>query len=368
VKDRQSIGVSRVAIKFGRSLETKLPSTCHRVQARSHHVELVRPVKAASRISSLGPSLLDLDLGCSVGVGVGGYVLALDKHPPAVPEDNVEVWFTVPVHQHGGRYLRVGVEMVLEVMLGDTAPHGNSQTGAVGDNPEDLPAREIELDLQPVTALAGREDGIVRSNLCCLKAERWIEPEAGCTTLESDVGQQTIWRKGNDRLESLADTSDPAKQARPVLSFPHMPSINSGSEQVRFLELDGDSHGQRVVSDRIEAYEQSELEVNPDDDRRVDPGDVLSERMVALHPGRLAAVADLNPVLIDRPSLDRGRVASKRIAENSESLIVRALDPQVPRGTIRFADIKEFGARPYNGVLEEGMNIASAGDSIDVCV
>jgi hypothetical protein len=177
-----------------------------------------------------------------------------------------------------------------------------------------------------------------------------------------------LWCEGDDCLESFADTRDPPTHAWPILSLPDMPAVSHSTTQVGFFELDRDAHRQWVVPQRVKADEQPELEVDAEDDRGVDTSEVVAERMVVLHPGSLAAVADLNSVLVGWSPLDRSWVAAKRVAEDAEPLVVLPLNAQVYGGPVAAADIKEFGARLTNGVLEEDVKIVSTDHAIDVRV
>jgi hypothetical protein len=175
-----------------------------------------------------------------------------------------------------------------------------------------------------------------------------------------------LGNEGHDGFEAFRCAALLATATATVDSLPDVPTGTESLLEIGFLELDGDAHREGVVSERIEPDEQVELEMDPEDDRRVDTGDVSSKVVLAIEPGLLSAVADLQTMLVGRSTLDRRRVAAERVAEEPDALVTRSLDAQVDRCTTRSAGVQHVPAGPFDRIYEEGVEIAAAGDAIDL--
>jgi hypothetical protein len=147
-----------------------------------------------------------------------------------------------------------------------------------------------------------------------------------------------------------------------------MPSAVYRLFEIILLELDRDAHRERVVSKRIEANEEICFEVDADNDRGVDTRNVEPEPMLVLEPRRFAPVSNLEPMLVGRTALNRRRVASERIAEDADALVVRALDPEVDRGSIGRTHVEDLAACPLDGRSQEGVDISSPRDAVHLGV
>src|SRR4051812_36295816 len=111
-------------------------------------------------------------------------------------------------------------------------------------------------------------------------------------------------REPNESFEPLGCSGSSSPAAGPTLTLPDMPSGLERLLQFVLFEFDRDSHREWVVSKRVQPDEQAAVKVRPHDDRRVDASHVPAEWMLLFEPARLAAVANLQAVLIGRSALD----------------------------------------------------------------
>jgi hypothetical protein len=107
--------------------------------------------------------------------------------------------------------------------------------------------------------------------------------------------------------------------------------------------------------------------VDAEHDGRVYACHVAAERMLAV-PGSLAAVPDLEAVLVRRPSIDRRRVAAERVAEHADPLVTVGLDSDVDRRTVRSADVEHLAAGALHSSSDEAVQVIAAGDAVDLHV
>src|SRR5688500_8997333 len=88
--------------------------------------------------------------------------------------------------------------------------------------------------------------------------------------------------------------------------------------------------------------------MDPDNDRGVDSRDVEPDAVLVVEPSGLAAVANLQSVLVGGASTNRRRVATERIAEDADALVVRALDPEVDGRAVRRTHEQHLAAGAFH--------------------
>jgi hypothetical protein len=135
---------------------------------------------------------------------------------------------------------------------------------------------------------------------------------------------------------------------------------------VALPELDGDPHGQRVIPPWVEADEKVSFEVHAHDDGRVDASDIETQRVLLCGPARLASIADLQPVLVEGPAADGRGVATERVAQDADALVVRSLDAKVDGSTVRGADEQDLTLGSLDRVMEKGMHVVPTDDAVNL--
>lgn len=83
----------------------------------------------------------------------------------AVYKRDGEVRFAIPVNELSRCDIRVAAETSGEVVFGDPAAHRDSKPSPLGDQDEDLSARQVELLLERVAATGARHDRVGHRDL-----------------------------------------------------------------------------------------------------------------------------------------------------------------------------------------------------------
>src|SRR5262249_45895425 len=96
--------------------------------------------------------------------------------------------------------------------------------------------------------------------------------------------------------------------------------------------------------------------------------DVAPECVIAVEPGLLTSVADLQPVLIRGTTLDRSRVAPERIAEQPDAFVAATLDAEIHRRSVRAARVEHIAPGPRDRIGQEPMQVGPACDAVDLRV
>lgn len=155
-------------------------------EAYREHIELARLVIAALRVALRRTRLLHLDSPVTVGVLVFLAVLALDSQDtPPYAEPSFYIWGSVAVERDNARDGLVAFEGLEQVVLGDSASDSDREPLPVGDDLEQLEAREVKCLLKGVSCshlLRSAYDRLRRT-----EPQHRIESQRGCLALEPDV-------------------------------------------------------------------------------------------------------------------------------------------------------------------------------------
>jgi hypothetical protein len=104
------------------------------------------------------------------------------------------------------------------------------------------------------------------------------------------------------------------------------------------------------------------------DYRCVDARHVEADVVLSLVPGRFAPISDLKPVLVRSTSADGRGIATERVTQHTNALVVRSLDPQIDGRSVGRTREEDFTAGSLDGCPEIVVNIGPTRDAVHLGV